>query len=693
MKQQHLFPGDDFHAVLDEWVASGRVRGIDRTFARFLEDTAPEAPPRLLLLAALTSLASSHGHSCIDIQETLDQTLNQWAPAPQPSPPLDAAYSTDELDYPPLTDPAGSAPLAYVPTPRPRLYLKRYFRCEQRIQEFIHTAVADSCVPTAMEVREALSRLFPEGDPRGEWSRVACALATRTRFSLVTGGPGSGKTTVVVRMLALLHALYGPLQIRLAAPTGKAAARLQESIAAHLQHLPAEYHEAIPQRVSTLHRLLRLGGAGRTSSYTRAHPLPVDLVVIDEASMVDVEMMATLVEALPAQARLILLGDKDQLASVEAGAVLADICLRAEDGHYTSETEQWIREATGVEIPPAMLDRDEGTALDQAITMLRFSHRFSPTGPIGAMADAVRRGDVTAIRSLQQNLPRDPAPESIPGPPPVSAATPIPEPSPAPMPVRPPADEPRSPSAPANDPPGGGSGERELLRILTVSSPDSAGFRTLAEHHGEYLRSLAPGADGDTDDARAAALLKRYARFQILCAVREGPWGVLNVNGIVRAVLADLGLVDRDSTWYAGRPVMVTRNDYRLGLMNGDIGITMELESGLLVAFEGSHGGIGPGSGPGTIRWVRPVRLASVETVYAMTVHKSQGSEFDHVALVLPDREVPVLTRELLYTGITRARRRVTVVTNDPETLSAAAQKTISRTGGLASMLHNPVQS
>lgn len=703
---------NDLHSLLDHWVAEGKIRGIDRTFARFLEETTPEAPSSLLLFAALASLASGHGHSCIEIEET----LKRWTPFLQetvtasasPSdaesgpesdletvpgalhgadgPPafdavhvrdaLERACSSGELDYPLLTDPAGSSPLALVTTPRPRLYLRRYYRCEQRIREFIHTAVADSPAPAAATVRGALSILFPGGDPRSDWSRIACALATRTRFSVVTGGPGSGKTTVVVRMLALFHALLGPQEVRLAAPTGKAAARLQESILGQLPHLPPEYQQALPQRVTTLHRLLRLGGTGRSPGYTRANPLPVDMVVIDEASMVDVEMMATLVEALPPEARLILLGDKDQLASVEAGAVLADTCIRAEEGHYNDETVQWIRDATGVEVPPSMRDVEQWTPLDQVITMLRFSHRFSPTGPIAAMADAIRRGDAAAIAEQAQSL----------------------------------AGRTTTSAADSSGPAETTSDEQDQLRVLTVDSTAGTVFRNLAEHHGEYLRFLASaapetakgesGATGDTgatpdagagpardiqhdagDDARATALLKHYSRFQILCAVREGPWGVLAVNEIVRATLADRGLIDRDSTWYPGRPVMVTRNDYRLGLMNGDVGITIERENGLWVAFEGVDGG--------TVRWVRPVRLSSVETVFAMTVHKSQGSEFDHVALVLPDREAPVLTRELIYTGITRARRRVTIVVKDPETLSAAARKTTGRTGGLAAMLYD----
>jgi exodeoxyribonuclease V alpha subunit len=357
---------------------------------------------------------------------------------------------------------------------------------------------------------------------------------------------------------------------------------------------------ALPTVVSTLHRLLGVKPGSLHFRHHAQEPLPLDVLVIDEASMVDLEMMAAVLAALPPQARLVLLGDKDQLASVEAGAVLGTLCQRADGGHYTPATRDWVQQVTGQDLGAAMTD-PEGRAMDQAIVKLRKSHRFGEGSGIGRLAQAVNAGQgVVARQLLTQGLPDLDLATDLSHLPPLC---------------------------------------RPLWQTLQQQRPPS---------------HATPGAY----DAWAHQVLKAAAGFQMLCAVRGGPQGVEAVNRRIAQALAAEGLIPHAEGWFLGRPVMVTRNDYALGLMNGDVGVTLEGPAGpatpppLRVAFPDGRGGI---------RWVPVSRLQSVETVFAMTVHKSQGSEFDHVALVLPTHASPVLTRELVYTAITRARQRFTL--------------------------------
>ncbi|PXW22872.1 exodeoxyribonuclease V subunit alpha [Paraburkholderia caballeronis] len=669
--------------VLDRWVERGWLRTLDAAFARFLWSEVRETPPLLLLAAALASHQLGRGHVCLDLRATLDDPAFALS-LPPDGPPLAAesepppapaevlagvtlAQWQAALDTPaPVADGPGSTPLVLSGT---RLYLRRYWQYEQDVRAGIERRLARSAqleadLPPA-SVRGALDVLFPprDADARGaDWQKLACALAARSAFSIVTGGPGTGKTTTVVKLLALLQTLAlnraggdghtaRPLRIRLAAPTGKAAARLNESIAGAVARLPLDgltdgdaLRGAIPTVVTTLHRVLGTRPDSRRFRHDAANPLPVDVLVIDEASMVDLEMMAAVLDALPASARLILLGDKDQLASVEAGAVLGELCDRAHEGHYTLATRDWLEAATGERIDAAMLDAN-GTPLDQSIAMLRESHRFAADSGIGALAELVNAGDAVGVAKVWAR------------------------------------------------------GFGDLARVVS-SATDDAAFGALAidgvagdamqprrgyRHYLDVMREQRPDADADADTlARwAAAVLDAHGAFQLLCALRRGPWGVEGLNRRVARLLHAQGLIEPRGEWYAGRPVLVTHNDYELGLMNGDIGIALALPGGrtdapvLRVAFPA-------GDGSGGIKWVSPSRLQSVETVFALTVHKSQGSEFAHAALVLPDTFSPILTRELVYTGITRARAFLTLVVPEGRSvLDDAVQAKVQRASGL----------
>ena len=607
------------------------LTGLDRAFAQYLHQAQPSSDPRHGLLATLVSYQFGRGHACLDL-DLLQQNgpmalgLDQRA---LPLLPTDLSQSAASL---PWIQSQGEGHNQGVNSPLvldgPRLYLRRNWSAEQSIRASITARLAQPC-PVPENLSESLAQLFDATDATSaastpatpDWQKVACALAARKRFTLITGGPGTGKTTTVVRLLALLQSDPGrhhsPLRIALAAPTGKAAARLGESIASAIQKLPAHMQQHIPDKAVTLHKLLQV----RSNMAEDAVPeLAVDLVVVDEASMIDLEMMARLLAAVPLTASLILLGDKDQLASVEAGAVMGQLCAGADLGHYTAETLAWVAQATGADLSAWAGD---GSALAQQTVMLRFSRRFSDDSGIGLWAKAVNSGDVPAVETLWGQAPA------------------------------------------------WHSDTLATVDRLQPTQPNDQQLTALVKHGWRaWLQELLPLKSAACTDAQAVDALKAFAKFQVLCAVREGPWGVDTLN---RLIASSLGFASEG--WYTGRPVMVTRNDYNLKLMNGDVGLCLPQANSLRVAFPNGVGGI---------HWVSPSSLDEVESVFAMTVHKSQGSEFDHVCLVLPDRAVAVLTRELLYTGITRAKNRLTLVVPQVDVLSRAVGVKVLRSGGLA---------
>ncbi|RZL09024.1 MAG: exodeoxyribonuclease V subunit alpha [Rubrivivax sp.] len=671
-------------ALLDSWAERGWLRTLDSALAAFLAREAPGAHPLLILAAALASHQLGRGHVCLDLAATLQDASFALSLPPEgdglDNPPLLPGFFLAGLDLPqwlaalqhPLligTGP-GATPLVLI---GPRLYLRRYWQYERDVRSGIDQRLARSPALAQALPHEALRRaldvLFPRPAvddlveaARTDWQKLACALAARHAFSIVTGGPGTGKTTTVVKLLALLQALAmdpgsagagRPWRIRLAAPTGKAAARLNESIAGAVERLPlgglgleAESLRAtIPTSVTTLHRLLGSRPDTRHFRHHARNPLSLDVLVIDEASMIDLEMMAAVLAALPPTARLILLGDKDQLASVEAGAVLGELCARALEGHYLPATRDWLQAITGEPMDEALVS-DDGQPLDQAIAMLRHSHRFTAHSGIGQLAEAVNTGLVSRTRSVWQRGYRDLAQVH-------------------------------------------GVEDDGALRQLVVDGQAASGRRKELSpsspqgyrHYLSVMHQRRPPADATADqmDQWAREVLAAHGEFQVLCALRRGPCGVDGLNQRIAGILAHEGLIEQHEGWYPGRPVLVTRNNYSLGLMNGDVGITLGLAGGLLrVAFAAGDGSQG-------IKWVLPSRLQGVETVYAMTVHKSQGSEFAHGALVLPEHLNPMLTRELVYTGITRARQWFTLAGAGPDlrVFEAAIQRRVHRASGL----------
>jgi exodeoxyribonuclease V alpha subunit len=576
------------------------LTGLDVAFANYLQQQQPSDDAHHLWLAALTSHQWGRGHACLDLHALSTQAaeLLGWSAPDVSHLPNALAQAAASM---PWTQ-GDNSPLVYNPHTQ-QLYLRRAWHAETLIRHNLQQRLAQGqTVPNDLQTR--LDHLFPNAQAHDK-QRQACEVAARHAITLITGGPGTGKTTTVVRLLALLVGTHEapsrmpPLRIHLAAPTGKAAARLTESITQAMGQLPADVQARIPTQAQTLHRLLQT-----QSNTSRIAPLATDVVVVDEASMVDLEMMARLLQAVPLTARLILLGDKDQLASVEAGAVMSQLCT--------------------------------GPLLREQTVTLTHSHRFDAQSGIGQWAQAVNQdNNRDALQTLWHNTPDWLAHTTL-------------------------SDAPH------------------VTRMDLKSAQASQWEKNLRHAWRDYLHQLQSIRTAQRcDDVQASELLQAFSQFSVLCAVREGPWGVTQLN---RHIASALQLKPANSThdWYIGRPVMVTRNDYALDLMNGDIGICLpHTDDTLRVAFARHHT---HGAG---VRWVATSRLDHVDTVFAMTVHKSQGSEFAHVLLVLPAIASPVLTRELVYTGITRARQRLTLWAPQLEVLLTACGQRVWRSGGL----------
>lgn len=620
-------------AMLQRWQQRRWLRALDVQLPQTLHQLAAEPNPLLWLLCALLCHQYGRGHSCILLQDLLHDPDGLLSLPPQnqflqrftdrPAVVLKGLTIGDfraALQGSSWLATAGPAPLVLHDD---RLYLYRLFQAEQRVKQHL-TGMLSSAQPLSTNVAKTLEQLFPL-QPQTEqnapdWQRLACVLALQRRFAIITGGPGTGKTTTVVKLLALLQQgaaldLNTELNIKLAAPTGKAAVRLTESISGALSKLPEGFARTIPTEVTTLHRLLGALPNRRSFRHNRDNPLQLDVLVVDEASMVDLEMMAALLDALPEQAQLVLLGDKDQLSSVEAGSVLGDLCRGAELGGYRDDTMALLQAFSAVALDKW---RGEGSVLNQATVMLRKSHRFDERSGIGQLAAAVNRGDTDAAALFTQ------------------------------------FDDIELFSA----------NQLSILKATVV-----AGYR-------QYLQQLQPQVTINERDNWARSVLGSYSRFQVLCALRSGDWGVEGVNEQVSQWLHSSGLINRQQQWYSGRPVMMQRNNYNLGLMNGDIGITLvdPLSNMLRVVFQLADG---------SIKWVLPSRLTEVETAFAITVHKSQGSEFNHCCLVLPPDNSPLLSRELLYTGITRAKQHFSLLCAAPALLRQAISRRVARSSGL----------
>ena len=564
-----------------------------------------------------TSLAVSSGDTCLPLAALASDGMDDRDA-------LRASLLASGMVAP--SDAPGSAPL--VLDDGDRLYLHRYFDYERTLAQRLATMRAVRPVDTK-SLLALFNELFSSSDTNEpDWQKIAVALALRQQLLIVSGGPGTGKTTTVASLLACILHTDRDNRIMLAAPTGKAAARMLEAIRDRLGGLPPELRPLIPQQAQTIHRLLGMTADGTSVRYHADNPLPLDTLVIDEASMLDLAMAARLFDAVPAGARVILLGDKDQLAAVEAGSVFAELSAHRV---FSRDCLDDLAALTGSSALPESPSTASQTApLADSVVWLTRNYRFNADSGIGLLASDIRE------RRTQQALQR----------------------------LR--------------------SGQYPSVGWRDMADPGLAASCTgfLLERYSAYFDCVRT-APHDIEKVFAT-----FNRFRILCAVREGPFGVAEINRRIAAAMAKAvssvsGRQNPDgSGWFAGKPVMIRRNDYALRLFNGDVGITLPDATGNLAVWFMKD--------DKTFRSVSPSRLGVYETSFAMTVHQSQGSEFDDVALLFPERFYRVLCRELVYTGITRARDTMTVMAG-ADVLEQSLQTDSDRHSGLADRLREVV--
>lgn len=615
--------------------AAGALSAIDVELAHLFKRLDPQASPWVPLTAALVSRATQAGHVCLDLRVSATQPLlgGDETAVPVELPAFEV-WQTHLSNSPLVGTGATATPLVMQ---GPLVYLQRYFAYEQRLAQVLRARLANNDVTVHASTLTLLKQLFPQAEPN-DLQRRAAFLACTHRFCVISGGPGTGKTSTVAKVLALLHAQFQveghALRLCLLAPTGKAATRLAESLASGLTELALtpETVATLNVRPATIHRAL--GYQPRTPTrfrHDQTNPLPSNVVVVDEAAMVDLALMTKLVEAVHPRAHLILLGDRDQLASVEAGAVFGDLFNPAQAPRHSAALNQAIEATLGDTLPDAPKpDVDDRTpAIADCTIHLEKSYRYAAHGAIAQLARAVRSGDVPAAFSVLTRA--DEAPER----------------------------------------------EVEWLALPAAGPADLQ-----AELGPLITRGFAGLCQATSPHGRLAAL----SSFRLLSPHRHGALGVSGLNQLAETCLNGVGLRVKVGA-YVGQPILITENDYQSELYNGDVGVLdLNAHQKLAAFFQNTAA---PAGGNGTHAAVRELSLARLPehtTVFAMTVHKSQGSEFDRVVVVLPHHSSPLLNRELVYTAITRAKRHVTIVSS-AESLSAAISQRVARSSGLRQAL------
>ena len=575
--------------------------------------------------AYLVSKKLSEGHICLDLKD-LEQEIKN----------LPLSYKFNNLNQSTLKNDRSVAlaqdekqPFIYH---NDRLYLQRYFNYETIILKKVFDLVKNGSVLTKRRTDEVLQqrgyiqKLFDvkNAGTQTDWQLVATISGVLNNFTIITGGPGTGKTTTVAKLLAILFAINPDLKVALAAPTGKAAARMAESLKASARTESFPIGDAIASKFqslepSTLHRLLINIKDTPYFKHNNQNPLNVDVLIVDESSMIDVALFAKLLDAVGSSTRVILLGDKNQLASVEAGSLFGDLCdAQKELNFFTEERATLINsfiDNPTHKISSLNYGNSSTHPLFQHVIELQFSHRFKSDEGIGKFSKAIILNQQSLIKEFL------------------------------------------SPKADA--------------QVIIDTQYAKSVFEEFIKGYEAYIH------ESDTKKA-----LKSFNELRILCAIRESENGLYAINRRVEKYLSDKNLIDTRTEFYNNRPIMVTRNNYALDLLNGEVGIIRPDKNGTLKAwFEDKDG---------EIKSVSPGLISKVETVFVMTIHKSQGSEFNNVFVILPQQEdIAIITRELLYTAVTRAKKQV-IVQSSETVLLKSAEAQVKRASGIADRFLEP---
>ena len=654
--------------LLSQLKEKGRINTADYYFAEFIHrkqqpfDYAPSVQNLAVLMAALCNFNYRQGNTCLLLNQATEQDLFGLQDYFN-----ERIYLTEiqqKIDYVPISQWQSTLQkaqhIAFTDSPLQQiaplvlqfncLYFYRVWQDEFRIADYFKSAVCFEPVFSEgqlTQIASILHRYFQE-EQGIDWQKIAVAMALRQRFCLITGGPGTGKTTTVTKLLLTLQELYqNDLRIKLVAPTGKAAARLTESIVDAVERLKQAFAQepnqreiienlAIPMSAETIHRLLGVRFFSEETRYHADNPLPLDVLVVDEASMIDLTLMAKLLNALKPETKLILLGDKDQLASVEAGAILGELgrFVNAAKPTYSSSMAQYLQATTGMTLP----SEDKVNAISDSICYLQVSRRFGANPEVGELATAVNLGDALKSWQLLQQYQQHQDKHC-------------------------------------------GVYLTDFAHYLT--NKDDVQQRKAcvklivdraAEEYAYYLQQIP--SEGVLHEDQVRSIFAAFNCIRFLTALRVGEFGVEQLNLAIAEKLRQKRLLQfhQEREWYVGKPIMVTQNDSSVGLYNGDIGIYL------------GHGRVWFEQGQNSYKKVLASRVPNHETAFVMTVHKSQGSEFPHTFLILPLENSPVLSKELVYTGITRTKDFLTVFASQ-SVWESAVKNPVQRQSGLGQLL------
>lgn len=578
-----------------------QTKDVHKQFANYFGQT--QLKPYLYLL----SKAMSEGHVCIDLNNDYTKELAEAG--------FDVQLDVKHLKQSDLVgDITDYKPLILF---QDKLYLQRYFNYESMIFDRIQALISagkelrEENKKLLLEQKSKLNELFPSSNAgKIDWQKIAAISAVLNQFNIITGGPGTGKTTTVAKVLSILFSIHPDMKVALAAPTGKAAARMAESLKAAGSNFPDIQSQFESLEPSTLHRLLKTQRNSIHFKHNSDNPLAYDLLIIDESSMIDIALFAKLLDAVKPETKIIFLGDKDQLASVEAGSLFGDLCMaQGKLNQFSPVIAAFINEFIDEE--SSKLGNENITEsehlLFEHIVELQHSYRFKNEEGIGKLSQAIINNDQEKLKSFFDN----------------------------------------------SDP---------IVEIDT-------------DYSDELFENFANGFEAYIQEKDIQKALEKLNQLKVLCAIREGDYGLYALNEKIQKHLQKKGLIHINTVFYEHRPVIVNSNNYELGLFNGDVGIVRPDENGQLkVWFEGNDG---------ELKSVLPAFIDSVDTVYAMTIHKSQGSEFNEVLVVLPDLvDLPLLTRELLYTAVTRAKEKV-IIQGREEVISTCVEKRVERGSGI----------